>query len=97
MLPLSPGCAAKYRAEWLSKIPFVYKRASEAFRDALPCPLYKQRREANEFLCGKGGFSLLRPLDRISVRAQHRLYTNKLVVPPPCGYDRRLPILQACS
>jgi hypothetical protein len=62
----------------LAKIPFVYKRASGAFPDAPACPLYEQGREANEFLCGNRDFSVLRPLDRVSVRAQHRSYTNKI-------------------
>jgi hypothetical protein len=46
------------------------------FRAAARCPLYEQGDEANEFLCGNGAFSLLLPLDRISVHAQHRSYTN---------------------
>jgi hypothetical protein len=45
-------------------------------RAAVRCPLYEQGGEANEFLCGNPAFSLSMPLDRISVHAQHRSYTN---------------------
>src|ERR1700730_4626205 len=90
LMLLSPGCAAKCRAKLFGKIPFVYKRASGAFGDAARCLLYEQRREANEFLCGNGGFSPSGPLDRVSVRAQNHSYTNKMIGPRKRGYDRRL-------
>src|SRR5258708_35073457 len=59
-----------------ARITFVYKRASRPFRAAAPCPLYKQRCEASEFLFGNGDFSLAGTLDRFPARAQDRSYTN---------------------
>jgi hypothetical protein len=61
-----------------ARITFVYKRASRPFRGAARCPLYKQRREANEFLFGKGDFSAPGPLDRFPACAQDRSYTNNM-------------------
>ena len=46
--------------------------------------------QANAVLCGKRGFRIRAPLDRVSVRAQHHSYTNKMTMPPESGYGRRL-------
>jgi hypothetical protein len=83
--PQNPVALQNSVTESPAKIPFVYKRASGAFPDAAPCLLYKQWRKANEFLCSKRGFSSFRPLDSVSVRAQHRSYTNKVTVSPQGG------------
>jgi hypothetical protein len=80
MLPKIPVALQNF-AWTLRKIPFVHKRASGAFPDAPACPLYEQGRKANEFLCGNRDISHLRPLDRVSVRAQNRSYTNKMTMP----------------
>jgi len=79
MLPKVPVALQNF-VSTLRKIPFVHKRASGALPDAPACLLYEQGREANEFLCGNRDFSALRPLDRVSVRAQHRSYTNKMIM-----------------
>jgi hypothetical protein len=48
--------AAMLAPKSLARIPFVYKRASRAFRDTNCCPLYEQRREQFEFIFGSGAF-----------------------------------------
>jgi hypothetical protein len=45
------------------------------------CPIYEQSRQAIEFLCGSGLFSIATVLDRFRRRAQDHSYTNKLPGP----------------
>src|SRR5690348_16046086 len=84
MLPQA-SLRCKNCAERPRRIPFVYKRASCGVPLALRCTLSEQRPRQNEVLCGTPEFSPGGPLDSVSVRAQHRSYTNKWSTRPEVG------------
>src|SRR5436305_15287017 len=88
MLPC-PRCAAKSALDAGERYRLCTNVQAARVRKPARCPLYEQAGEANEFLCGNGAFSLLLPLDRITVHAHHRSYANNRSQPRGCDQASR--------